>query len=339
MSSMKIVWVVPQYALKTDAAGLRTNIASIRYRALIPAQGLIARGHLASVVGLNAERLDEVREQLAGADRVVFIKNYLEPDCSERLLVDMRSRGVKTLFDLTDDRFQGESGGHLQNMVAHAQAVVTVSPALRQIIKQHTGKDSAIVGDPYEGSRGVPKWSPDGRRLKALWFGYGPNIISLRQAFPSLLEAGTKHPMDLRIVTAEVDDIERDCKAFNSKYRHALALRYAKWSKDETWNSLAATDFVVIPALPNSPWTLAKSSNRIIESLWSGRFVVAHPIPSYMEFKDWAWIGPNLAEGIGWMTQNGSKIVERISAAQNHIARAYSPDSIAAQWEQILEKA
>ena len=56
MSSMKIVWVVPQYALKTDAAGLRTNIASIRYRALIPAQGLIARGHLASVVGLNAER-------------------------------------------------------------------------------------------------------------------------------------------------------------------------------------------------------------------------------------------------------------------------------------------
>ena len=54
----------------------------------------------------------------------------------------------------------------------------------------------------------------------------------------------------------------------------------------------------MIPALPNSPWTLAKSSNRIIESLWSGRFSRSHPIPSYMEFKDWAWIGANLAEGM-----------------------------------------
>jgi len=29
---------------------------------------------------------------------------------------------------------------------------------------------------------------------------------------------------------------------------------------------------------------LAKGFN-VIESLWAGRFVVAHPIPSYIEFK------------------------------------------------------
>jgi hypothetical protein len=90
-----------------------------------------------------------------------FIKNHLQPDCSERMVAELRDRDVKTLFDLTADPFQGESGGHLQNMVAHAEAVVTVSPVLRQIIKQHTGKDSAIVGDPHEASRRCP----DGRRL------------------------------------------------------------------------------------------------------------------------------------------------------------------------------
>ncbi len=335
---MKVVWVVPRSVLKIHPEGLRTDMASIRYRAIIPVQGLVAGGHQASVVGLDPKCFNEVRERIVDADRVVFTKNYDEPQCSERMVQEMRAHGVKTLFDLTDDRFQGEHGGHLKRMVAHAEAVVTVSPLLRHIIKQNTGKDSAIVGDPYEGPRGAARWSPDGRRLKALWFGHGLNIVSLQQALPSLLAAGKKHPMDLRIVTADVDGIERDCKAFNRKYRHALSLRYAQWSIEETWSSLASTDFVVIPALPGAQWTLAKSPNRIIEALWAGRFVVAHPIPSYVEFKDWAWIGGDLTEGIAWMVENEASIASCIGAAQDYIAATYSQDSIAAQWEQILEK-
>jgi len=335
---MKLVWVVPRSMVKIRPDGLHTNLASIRYRAIIPVQGLVARGHEASIVGLNPECFDEVRERIADADRVVFIKNYFESQCSERMIQELRARGVKTLFDLTDDRFQGEHGAHLQQMVAYAQGVVTVSPMLRDIIKQRTGKDSAIACDPYEGARGVARWSPDGRRLRALWFGHESNIVSLQRALPSLLDAGKKFPIELRIVTADVDGIERDCKTFNSKYRHALTLRYAKWSIEETWSSLAAADFVVIPALPDAQWTLSKSSNRIIEALWAGRFVVAHPIPSYMEFKNWAWIGGDLSAGVAWMLENGASIAGRVSAAQDYIASTYSPESIASQWEQIFEK-
>jgi hypothetical protein len=336
---MKVVWIVPRYILETCPGGLRTFVASARYRAIIPMQGLVARGHQASVVGLSPACFDEVRERIADADRVVFIKNYFEPQCSERMIQVLRASGVKTLFDLTDDRFQEKHGGHLQRMVAQAHALVTVSPMLQRIIKQHTGRDSAIAGDPYEGPRGSARWLPDGRRLKALWFGHGSNIVSLQRALPSLLEAGRKLPMDLRIVTADVGGLERDCKAFNSKHRHALSLRYVQWSLEETWSSFAAADFVVIPALPDAQWTLAKSSNRIIEALWAGRFVVAHPIPSYLEFKDWAWLGGDLAEGIAWMADNGASIEGRVSAAQNHIEAVYSPDSVASQWERILEKA
>jgi hypothetical protein len=153
------------------------------------------------------------------------------------------------------------------------------------------------------------------------------------------LEAGKKHPIDLRIVTKGIDGIERECKEFNRKYRHALSLRYAEWSLAETWNSLAASDFVVIPAQPGERWTLAKSPNRIIESLWAGRFVVAHPIASYAEFKDWAWIGEDLAQGIAWMVEHGSVLAERVRAAQDYIAATYSPQRIAMDWEQALEKA
>ncbi len=335
---MKVVWIVPRQALKSRAGGLNSDLASIRYRAIIPMQGLIARGHDASVVGLDRDGVDDVRRHIADADRLVFIKNYTDPVCSETVLEEQRARGIKTWFDLTDDRFQGEASEHLHRMVLAAENVVTVSSTLRQTILQHTGKDSAIVGDPYEGPRGTPRWSPDGVRLKALWFGHGWNIQGLMKALPQLAEAGRQFPMDLRIVTAGVEGIERYCEKFNRNSAAALALHYASWSSEETWRSLAATDIVLIPALPDEQWTLAKSPNRIIEALWSGRFVAAHPIPSYLEFRDSAWIGADLAEGIAWVMHNQESIVGRIAAAQDHIAAAYSPASIAAQWEQILEK-
>jgi glycosyltransferase involved in cell wall biosynthesis len=335
---MKVVWIVPRQALKMLPAGVDSDLASIRYRAIIPMQGLRARGHQASVVGLDRDCADDVRAQIADADRLVFIKNYTDPVCSETVLEEQQARGIKTWFDLTDDRFQGEASEHLHRMVMLADNVVTVSATLREIIRQKTGRDSAIVGDPYEGPRGSPRWSPAGARLKALWFGYGWNIPGLMQALPALAEAGKQFPIDLRIVTAGVEGIERYCEKFNRKTAGALTLHYASWSSEETWRSLAATDIVLIPALPDEPWTLAKSPNRIIEALWAGRFVVAHPIPSYLEFKDWAWIGADLTEGIAWVMHNQQSIAARIAAAQDHISAAFSPASIAAQWEQILEK-
>jgi glycosyltransferase involved in cell wall biosynthesis len=335
---MKVVWIVPRQALKNRAGGVSSDLASIRYRAIIPMQGLIARGHDASVIGLDRDCVEDVRRHIADADRLVFIKNYTDPVCSEKVLEEQHARGIKTWFDLTDDRFQGEASEHLRRMVQLAENVVTVSSTLRQIIVQHTGKASEIVGDPYEGPRGSPRWSPAGARLKALWFGYGWNIPGLMQALPALSEAGKQFPMDLRIVTAGVEGIERYCEKFNRNSAGALSLHYASWSSAETWRSLEAADVVLIPALLDEQWTLAKSPNRIIEALWSGRFVVTHPIPSYLEFKEWAWIGANLAEGIAWVMHNQKSIAGRIAAAQDHIAAVYSPDNVAAQWERILEK-
>ena len=335
---MKVVWVTPKLELQEGPEGIYSRIASLRYRAIIPAQALAARGHQALVIGLDRECFDSVRDKVVDSDYVVFRKNYDESECTERMLQEMHMRGVKTLFDISDDRFLSEPGPHLRRMIAQAGSVVTTSTMLQQAVKQHTNRDSFVVGDPFEGPRGEARWSPNGSRFKGLWFGHASNIGSLRQALPSLLQAGRKNPIDLRIVTKGIDGIERECKEFNSKHRHALSLRYAKWSIAETWNSLAATDFVIIPLKPDNRRLLAKSTNRIIESLWAGRFVVAHPIPSYMEFKEWAWIGEDLAEGIAWMVEHGSLLAARVRAAQDYIAATYSPHRIALEWEQAFEK-
>ena len=107
---MKVAWVTQDADLEMRSGGVHSDMASIRYRAIIPAKELVARGHQAAVVGLTHGCFHSVLERVARADRVVFIKNYYEPDCSERLAQELRARSVKTLFDLSDDRFDSKNG-------------------------------------------------------------------------------------------------------------------------------------------------------------------------------------------------------------------------------------
>lgn len=335
---MKVIWITPKSDLVETPSGLDSRVASVRYRAIMPAAGLTARGHQAAVVGFDRDFPEPVRGAIANSDVAVFRRNYEEPGDIERLLEESVQQDRKTVFDLSDDRLHGRVGPHLRRMIMLAGTVVTTSTALQQKIRQEFGKDAFVVGDPFEGPRGDARWAVRGSRIKALWFGHPVNLPSLYQSFPALLQTGKKTPIDLRIVTERVEGIERECKELNARHRNTLSLRFAEWSNVETWSSLEAADVVVIPAVPDHPRSLAKSPNRIIESLWAGRFVVAHPIPSYMEFSDWAWIGQDLAEGIGWMMDNGALIKERIRSAQDHIARTYSPEQITSGWENVLEQ-
>lgn len=331
---MKIVWVTVPTDLIETAGTVDSKVASVRYRALMPAAGLRTLGHDVLVIGHDRSAVDRSRAAIRGADVVIFRRNYDEPDCIESLLGETAAAGVKTVFDLSDDRLHGRVGPHLRRMVELAGAVTTTSESLRVKIRDEYGKDAFVIGDPIEGPRGEPRWQL-GARLKALWFGHPVNLPSLEQALPALLQACRKKPMDLRIVTERVDGIERQCKDFNSKNRNLLSMRFAEWSNAETWRSLAETDFVVIPYIAGHPRSLAKSPNRIIESLWAGRFVVAQPIPSYQEFAEWAWIGEDIAAGIGWMIDNPAAIAPRIAAAQPHIEANYSAGRISADWEKV----
>ncbi len=82
---------------------------------------------------------------------------------------------------------------------------------------------------------------------------------------------------------------------------------------------------------------MAASSNRITESLWAGRFVVASPLHSYLEFADTAWVEEDLISGIRWALAHPQEVVTRIAAAQERIAAKYSSEAIARQWLAALQ--
>lgn len=137
-------------------------------------------------------------------------------------------------------------------------------------------------------------------------------------------------------VTEAENDLSTEFKKSNQVHRHRLTLRYAKWSTDCLWRSLQEADLVVIPQVMNDKTRNAKSSNRLVESMWAGRFVVANPIPSYQEFGDWAILDERISDGLSLALTRQESLTKRIVEAQGHIETNYSIRAIGARWESAL---
>ena len=76
------------------------------------------------------------------------------------------------------------------------------------------------------------------------------------------------------------------------------------------WSAIA----VLLPQAVREPKKRLKSNNRLIDTINSGRFAVCHPLPSYQELGDYAWIGESLADGIRWLLRHPEQAMARVKA-------------------------
>jgi hypothetical protein len=185
-----------------------------------------------------------------------------------------------------------------------------------------------VILDSYEGIRGEPKFAPRAERLEILWFGGQNNLQTLEPLMPLLAGLSEQQPLRLTIVTGA------SRIAVLAQSRPNFVINPVEWSVDELWRQLAGCDVVAIPSL-ETPHYLAKSPNRLIEAIWAGRAVAAHPIPSYREFHDFCWLGQNIAVGIAWLIRNRETVQRQIAEGQALIAMKYAPDVIASQWLEL----
>ncbi len=73
---------------------------------------------------------------------------------------------------------------------------------------------------------------------------------------------------------------------------------------------------MVIPAILDSKEKRVKSANRLTGALWAGRAVFAHPVPSYLEFIDHAWISEDLFSGIAAALRDPQRAERQIRGGQ-----------------------
>ena len=317
---MRIVWV--SFApLRKTPAGLASDLASIRYRLLIPAQALPESRVTQIAQGANRRTL---LERFAGADAAVFGKIFdpaLAPIALE-LAAALRANRVKVIVDFCDDHFNHPQLGPVYRAMANvADAIAVSTPGLADVVHEQTATKASVVGDPVEGARREPsavRQSP----LRLLWFGHPVNLDTLQHGLPQL--AKRTIPFELTLVTAPRAGAE------------ALEHRFRPWSSDAVFDELNKCDAVIIPSNPYDPRKAVKSANRFTEALWAGRFVIAHPLPSYEPLAPYGWVGEDLGEGLAWLIEHPDEALARIRAGQDWVAANVSREAIAAAWKAAI---
>ncbi len=319
--------------LRQTPAGPTSELASVRYRVLVPAQQLARLGHQVQIANLGPGGWPQQVKDTP-CDVLVISKSFHA--ANEDLARAMKARGVKVVVDLCDDHFDSaEFGGHLRNLVALADTVVASTEAMAESVKRNTGRDATVITDPVEGPRGSPQFAPRLPWLRLAWFGHPSNLSGIA-AKAAELEALAAHlPVRLAIVTAPWRETPPFIAALQKANPAKLGVELVPWSVESTWKTLAATDMVWIPA-EESARSAVKSPNRLLESLWAGRIVVADPVPSYLPFADVVPIGKGLLDGALAVLEDGEATVGRIREAQRRIARFHSPFACARQWALAL---
>jgi hypothetical protein len=259
--------------MKVTFVDFGPELASSRLRAKIPQRELAKMG---------IEK---------GSDVLVYGKHWI----TDAVLENFK----KIVFDVCDDHFDSEHGPYYRRHIAMADAVTCNSEVMQQRIKEVTGRDAIIVGEPYESEERAPSIGPS-----LLWFGHRSNLHDLKRILHTLKEP-------LKILSNHPD--------------------FPKWTPESYREAIESPCIVIIP----TGKSLAKSENRMVEAIRNGKYVCAEHLPAYKAFSQFYPLG-DIPSNIEWALSNPEQAVERIQAAQSYIRDKYSPRSIAEQWLGVL---
>lgn len=209
-----------------------------------------------------------------------------------------REAGRVVIMDYCDLHFDDPVYTDLLKL---AHGVTVATKWMQNYMKEEFGVLATVVPDPYEYDEVPPHWG-DG---SLLWFGHAANWYSAQRVLGELNQP-------LMVV---------------SNFDGAIP-----WSEENLLRELAQTSIVIMPE--TAPY---KSSNRTIEAIRRGCFVVAEPHPAINDFPG-IWIG-NIRKGIEWAQQNPLEAQHRTLIAQDFLRQNLSPTIQASAWRTAIQKA
>ena len=325
---MRILFVT-MASVSQGPSGPTSSLASARYRVLIPAQQLGRLGHAVQIASLPPGPVPAGFLNVP-CDAMVLSKSFFPEH--QALVEAMRGRGVKVIADYCDNHFEhpqyGEWYGKLARM---ADEVVASTEAMAAAIRKHTGREARVITDPVEGPRSGPRFEPRLPALRILWFGHPTNLEGVAVKAGELHALAARIPLDLTLVTDPSSGAQGILAGLVAANEGRVQGRVVPWSLEATWKCLEETDIVWIPIV-ESEAKAVKSPNRLTESLWAGRFVVADSIPAYAPFADLVAVGSGLERGVMDALANPARALAGIRESQRRIARDHSAFECGRRW-------
>ena len=334
---MKVGWIT-QGGLSYDETGRPTSdLASARYRIILPAEAMAPYGIHSKVVQVTLKTSETDFDWRAFDDVDVLVISKSFNPLNERIAARFRERGRPVVVDLCDDHFANEDGAHHRRLLELADLVVANTPWMARRIQEESGREAVVIPDPYEGERQVPRFRPEAGRLRLLWFGSDTQVTTITEFLPQLREGLRPHlqRLEVELVTNEREDLVAQLEGYNQFHAPYMALHYTPWDLGVVEEALARADAVVIPSRNETKY-FAKSANRLLLSLWNGRFASAWPLPEYRQFSSWAYVGEDLVDGLVWAMEHQSEVEAGIASAQDYIAACFSPERVGDLWYEVL---
>jgi hypothetical protein len=332
----------------TIAAG-HSDLASLRYRALLPAAALREAGHDASVLGL--EQWATPSADLHDADVVILAQPkegaLLQPAQVQAIGTLCATFDSRLIVDVCDlklgkdfiDHIAHQRGAELAAgcasfypaLLGRAGRIVAASAVLAAQLREHLpAARIAVIGDVVEVAAAAVQFAP-GAVLKLLWFGFfGAHAAALHRFCAIDLPAlAAQHPGQLTLVCEPLGAGLLDALRGKAAPAQVMAL---PWSVPTLQQALADCDAVVLPFEHDNALVRGKSANRALQALQAGRAVFAHPLESYRELAAYIAIAASLPQALLDGLADPASVIARTQAGQTHVAAQCSPAAVARLW-------
>lgn len=209
------------------------------------------------------------------------------------------------VYDVVNDHFKGKYAADYHGMCSVADAITVASERMAEVVREHTGRDSVVIDDPYETPEADPACVGNG----VLWFGHAANLHSLLPHLEPVGDTGASLVVCSNFANASVPwSLENEAKCLNGA--------------------------AVVLMTGNNP---GASANRVVKALRAGRYVVAPKdcADSWRELAPYIWIG-DVVEGIRWALNNREDACNQIAAGQKYTRERFDPKRIAGQWTDVF---
>ena len=243
-----------------------------------------------------------------------------------------KKEGIKIISIFDDWNFDKESKTDKTSvnlpLAKISNLIIVKTKAASIVLKENTNLKSSIIPDMVRFKMAPPSTKIDSP-INLIWFGMHSNHDSLFQELQNINNLGFK--VNLKVVTN-----------FSNEFKSLLVINYKnikfkiiEWQTD-FYKEIISSNVVIIP-YPKDKERLVKSSNRIIDSINLGKFVILSDVKQFIEFKEFSYYG-DIAQGLKWLKYNTDKIEIIVKNAQNHVSKNYSQEAVSNLWKKTIEE-
>jgi len=316
--------------------------ASFRFRALIPLKGM--RPYKDGVISSVQEAKPN--------DLVVLAKKSTPKD-----LFYLKSNNIKCVYDICDNKWRKYvSPSWVKRVIdphnvmcKNADALITTCVNMQSLISKHIGRNSIIITDPVEAEKKKPKVALKKRRYIRI-FTYGNSKHFNKVQWSLFINKMFDSEIEFKI-TAMLDRSKRFKEMYPSEIESGR-LTIEEFDFIRQYELMDQCDVVFLPIICNSMENLidmkAKSPNRIMDAIYSGKPVVSnYGVESYNPFSQFADFGGN-ARRIDYdewiqcfrnlINRPKEETIKRIELGQKYIDNNHTPQIIGKQWIDLINK-